>query len=105
MRIKVAMPTEDSKRLREKIIEGAEKIEDDETGQEEWAVVRDQSYFSVMLFSNHIIGHVNRSWAVPDYQRDIAEGMQRARTNGDDVFCGDSRYLDLIVVYIHNKYL
>lgn len=34
------MPTADSKRLREKIIEGAEKIEDDETGQEEWEVVR-----------------------------------------------------------------
>jgi ribosome maturation protein SDO1 len=40
MRVKVAMPTADSKRLREKIIQGAEKIEDDETGQEEWAVVR-----------------------------------------------------------------
>lgn len=40
MRVRVSMPTADSKRLREKIIEGAEKIEDDETGQEEWEVVR-----------------------------------------------------------------
>jgi ribosome maturation protein SDO1 len=40
MRVRVSMPTADGKRLREKIIEGAEKIEDDETGQEEWEVVR-----------------------------------------------------------------
>ncbi|KAG5651825.1 hypothetical protein H0H81_007297 [Sphagnurus paluster] len=33
------MPTADSKRLRDKIIEGAEKVEDDETGQEEWEVI------------------------------------------------------------------
>ena len=47
MRVKVAMPTADSKRLRENIIEGAEKIEDDETGQEEWVVVR-PSHFSMV---------------------------------------------------------
>lgn len=40
MRVRVSMPTADGKRLREKIIEGAEKIEDEETGQEEWEVVR-----------------------------------------------------------------
>lgn len=40
MRVRVSMPTADGKRLRDKIIEGAEKIEDDETGQEEWEVVR-----------------------------------------------------------------
>ncbi|RDB29211.1 Ribosome maturation protein SBDS [Hypsizygus marmoreus] len=39
MRVRVSMPTHDSKRLREQIIQGAEKIEDDETGQEEWEVV------------------------------------------------------------------
>ncbi|KAF5377246.1 hypothetical protein D9615_006406 [Tricholomella constricta] len=39
MRVRVSMPTADSKRLREKITEGAEKIEDDETGQEEWEVI------------------------------------------------------------------
>jgi ribosome maturation protein SDO1 len=49
MRVKVAVPTADSKRLREKIIEGAEKIEDDETGQEEWVVVR-PSHCSAMSF-------------------------------------------------------
>jgi ribosome maturation protein Sdo1 len=40
MRVRVTMPTADSKRLREKILEGAEKVEDEETGQEEWEVVR-----------------------------------------------------------------
>ncbi|KAG6918696.1 hypothetical protein DXG01_012514 [Tephrocybe rancida] len=39
MRVRVTMPTADSKRLREKIIEGAEKVEDDETGQEDWEVI------------------------------------------------------------------
>ncbi|KAF9455259.1 ribosome maturation protein, partial [Collybia nuda] len=39
MRVRVSMPTADGKRLREKIVHGAEKIEDDETGQEEWQVV------------------------------------------------------------------
>ncbi|KAF8060956.1 SBDS protein C-terminal domain-containing protein [Lyophyllum atratum] len=39
MRVRVSMPTADSKRLREKILEGAETVEDDETGQEEWEVI------------------------------------------------------------------
>jgi ribosome maturation protein SDO1 len=50
MRVKVAMPTEDSKRLRDKIIEGAEKIED-ETSQEEWAVVRLFHFLAVPLLN------------------------------------------------------
>ena len=41
MRVRVTMPTKDGKRLREKVIEGAEKIEDDEMGQQQWEVVRD----------------------------------------------------------------
>ncbi|KAG6869041.1 hypothetical protein C0993_004714 [Termitomyces sp. T159_Od127] len=50
MRVRVTMPTADSKRLRERIIEGAEKVEDDETGQEEWEVVMliDPSQFRVI---------------------------------------------------------
>lgn len=39
MRVRITMPTTDSKRLRQRIIDGAEKVEDDETGQEEWEVV------------------------------------------------------------------
>lgn len=67
MRVKVAMPTADSERLREKIIEGAEKIEDDQIGQEEWAVVRPCQFLFLIIFSNYIIGHVDRSRAVPCY--------------------------------------
>ena len=39
MRVRVTMPTKDGKRLREQILEGAEKVEADETGAEEWEVV------------------------------------------------------------------
>jgi ribosome maturation protein SDO1 len=39
MRVRVSMPTADGTRLREKVVEGAEKIEDEVTGQEEWEVV------------------------------------------------------------------
>jgi ribosome maturation protein SDO1 len=40
MRVRITMPTADGKRLREKVIEGAERVEDDEMGQEQWEVVR-----------------------------------------------------------------
>jgi len=36
MRIKVSLPVADAKLLREKVLEGAEKVEHDETMQEEW---------------------------------------------------------------------
>ena len=39
MRVRITMPTKDGKRLREQIIEGAEKVEEDEMGQDEWEVV------------------------------------------------------------------
>ncbi|KAJ7767513.1 SBDS protein C-terminal domain-containing protein [Mycena maculata] len=39
MRVRVTMPTADGKRLREKIIEGAQTVEDDEMGQDEWEVI------------------------------------------------------------------
>ncbi|KAF7797802.1 hypothetical protein EIP86_009007 [Pleurotus ostreatoroseus] len=39
MRVRVTMPTKDGKRLREQIIEGAEKVEDDEMGQDEWEAI------------------------------------------------------------------
>ena len=39
MRVRVTMPNADGKRLREKILEGAEKVEVDEMGQNEWEVV------------------------------------------------------------------
>ncbi|KAK7014775.1 hypothetical protein VNI00_019273 [Paramarasmius palmivorus] len=39
MRVRVTMPTADGKRLREKVIEGAETVEDDEMGKDEWEVI------------------------------------------------------------------
>jgi hypothetical protein len=39
MRVRVSMPTADGKKLREKIREGAEKVEEDEMGQTEWEIV------------------------------------------------------------------
>lgn len=39
MRVRVTMPNKDGKRLREQIIEGAETVEVDEMGQDEWETV------------------------------------------------------------------
>ncbi|KAF8807626.1 Shwachman-Bodian-diamond syndrome protein [Phlegmacium glaucopus] len=39
MRIKVSLPATDAKLLREKVLEGAEKVEHDETGQEDWEAI------------------------------------------------------------------
>ncbi|KAJ8091329.1 hypothetical protein AAF712_013574 [Marasmius tenuissimus] len=39
MRVRVTMPVADGKRLREKVLEGAEKVEDDEMGNDGWEVV------------------------------------------------------------------
>lgn len=39
MRVRVTLPIADGKRLREKVLEGAEKVEEDEMGQNEWEVV------------------------------------------------------------------
>lgn len=39
MRIKVSLPVADAKLLREKVLEGAEKVEHDETKQEDWEAV------------------------------------------------------------------
>ena len=39
MRIKVSLPVADANLLREKILEGAEKVERDDTTQEDWEAV------------------------------------------------------------------
>lgn len=36
MRIKVSLPAADAKTLREKILESADTVEKDETGEDEW---------------------------------------------------------------------
>jgi ribosome maturation protein SDO1 len=40
MRVRITMPSKDGKRLKEKIIESAEKVEEDEFGQNDWELVR-----------------------------------------------------------------
>lgn len=49
MRVRVTMPTKEGKRLREQVIEGAEQIEDDDMGQNEWEVVSVNLSTSVSL--------------------------------------------------------
>lgn len=40
MRIKVSLPVADALKVKEKILEGAEKVELDQTGESDWEVVR-----------------------------------------------------------------
>ena len=40
MRIRVTMPVKDGKRLKEKLVEGAESLEEEEWGTEQWEAVR-----------------------------------------------------------------
>jgi ribosome maturation protein SDO1 len=40
MRVRVFVPAEDIDRLREKLLEGAEKVESEEKAQDEWEGVR-----------------------------------------------------------------
>jgi len=39
MRVKVTMPVDDGNKLREKLIEGAEKVEEDKMGEQQWEAV------------------------------------------------------------------
>ncbi|KAJ7151591.1 SBDS protein C-terminal domain-containing protein [Mycena filopes] len=67
MRIRVTMPTADGKRLREKVIEGAEKVEDDEMGEEEWKVIMliDPGQFRVI--NDLLQKAVQRTWTAGDH--------------------------------------
>jgi len=60
MRVRVTMPTKDGKRLKEKMIEGAEKVEDEDWGQDEWEVIMliDPGQFKVIneLLQNEVKG-------------------------------------------------
>ncbi|KAJ4485487.1 SBDS protein C-terminal domain-containing protein [Lentinula aciculospora] len=50
MRVRVTMPSADGKRLREKVLEGGEKVEENEVNQDEWEVILliDPSQFRVI---------------------------------------------------------
>ena len=59
------MPTKDGKRIKEKVVEGADKVEDEDWGQEEWEVVRCSRFYVTRLFLIPVpLGHVDRSRAV-----------------------------------------
>jgi len=51
MRIKVSLPVADAKLLREKVLEGAEKVEHDDTGQEDWEAVCPLKTFCTSLLN------------------------------------------------------
>jgi hypothetical protein len=51
MRVRVTVPTKDGKRLRDQILEGAERVEDEETGQAEWEVVSAASFLIYSPYS------------------------------------------------------
>ena len=55
MRVRVTMPTADGKRLREKILEGAQTVENDEMGQDEWELVSSLWTRSTSFFSDPIL--------------------------------------------------
>jgi len=50
MRVRITMPSKDGKRLKEKILESAEKVEEDEFGQNDWELIMliDPGQFKVL---------------------------------------------------------
>jgi ribosome maturation protein SDO1 len=40
MRVRISMPTADGKRLKEQVVGGADTVEEDAMGEEEWVAVR-----------------------------------------------------------------
>jgi hypothetical protein len=91
MRVKVSVPVEDWERLKDKILEGAEKVEVDEKSQIEWEVVRriDCSFISVS--SHHSASDdTHRPRPVSRHQRIPAKRMQRSGTFRDSDVHSDS---------------
>lgn len=79
------MPTKDGKRLREQILEGAEQVEDEETGQTDWEVVSVTRFWLISTRSRPA-GDVDRPWAIQGDQRVAAGGMQgEGEIRDDDV--------------------
>lgn len=50
MRVRVIIPTVDSQRLREEIVKLGEKVEHEETREQEWETVREFSWFTVFSY-------------------------------------------------------
>jgi len=50
MRVRITMPSKDGKQLKEKILESADKVEEDEFGQNDWELIMliDPGQFKVL---------------------------------------------------------
>ncbi len=84
MRVKVSVPVEDRERLKDKILEGAEKVEVDEKSQNEWEVVRRLDCSFISVSSHHSASDdTHRPRSVPRHQRTPAKRMQRSGTFRD----------------------
>ena len=57
MRIKVSLPVADAKLLREKVLEGVEKVEHDETTQEDWEAVCLHKTFLYRVYIENLVRH------------------------------------------------
>jgi ribosome maturation protein Sdo1 len=86
MRIRVAIPKDQADAVKAKIVEGAEKVEDEKTG-EEWEAA--SSLRGVLGFDAHLVtGPPHRPRAISDHQRSAFEGVQGWGQVGDaDVLC------------------
>lgn len=83
MRVRVTMPTKDGKRLREQIIEGAEKVEDDEMGQDQWEVVRVKHFvqeLSLMKFLQIMLIDPGQFRVINDVLQKECKGRGRIET-------------------------
>lgn len=100
------MPIADGKRLREKIIEGAEKVEEDEMGQNEWEAVRlrRRLWFVVCTSLTMLLtDHAHRPRPIPCNERNFAERVQRPGPNRDhDVHSNCGKLNASISVFIAN---
>ena len=76
MRVRVTMPTKDGKRLKEQVTEGAEKVEDEDWGQDEWEVVSPDNHSllnSALIWCICILDHVDRPGTIQSHQRVASE--------------------------------
>ena len=97
------MPSKDGKRLKETILESAEKVEENEFGENDWELVC--NVFQVLCFhfmaqlrmnicTSDILGHAHRSWSVQSLDRAVEQRSQGTREDGDPHSNCYRRYLD-----------
>ncbi len=76
MRIKVSVPVAKKESLKEQILEGAEKVEVDETGQNDWEVVRDFQF--PFFYDDHLTDFFFQTMLIdPSQVRVISDLLQK----------------------------